>query len=494
MEELNDLLLQRRAKLDDLRGDGINPYANDFSVSATTADVLAAHGEQDAEALENGHEHYALAGRMMARRDFGKAAFIQLQDRHGRLQVFIRRDNVGEDAYQLFRKLDVGDIVGVTGRPFRTKTNELSLRADSIRLLTKSLQPLPEKWHGLTDVEMRYRQRYLDLIVNPEVRDVFKKRSRIVSLIRNYMVENDFLEVETPMMQPVAGGATARPFVTHHNTLKMDLFLRIAPELYLKRLVVGGFERVFEINRNFRNEGISIQHNPEFTMMEFYQAYATYEDLMDFTEKLICHVAQEVVGSLKFTYGGREVDLTAPWDRLTVKEAIVKYGRIDPEVLENKARALDYARDLGLEFDDTIGHGKLLTEIFDEVAEPQLWNPTFITQYPTEVSPLSRKNDRDPEVVDRFELFAVGRELANAFSELNDPIDQKERFANQLLEKEAGDEEAHAMDEDYIRALEYGLPPTAGEGIGIDRLVMLLTDAPSIREVILFPQLRPEAR
>jgi lysyl-tRNA synthetase class 2 len=494
MEELNDLLLQRRAKLDEFRGEGINPYANDFAVTATTGDVVAAHGEQDGAALENINHHYSLAGRIMARRDFGKAAFIQLQDRNGRLQVFVRRDNVGEEAYQLFRKLDIGDIVGVSGKPFRTKTNELSLRADTIRLLTKSLQPLPEKWHGLTDVEMRYRQRYLDLIVNPDVQAVFKKRSQIVSLIRDFMVKNEFLEVETPMMQPVAGGATARPFVTHHNTLKMDLFLRIAPELYLKRLVVGGFERVFEINRNFRNEGISIQHNPEFTMMEFYQAYATYEDLMDFTEKLICHVAEQVVGSLKFPYGGREVDLTAPWDRLTVKEAIVKYGEIEPAVLEDKAQCLAYAKSLGLDFDDTIGYGKLLTEIFDEVAEPKLWNPTFITQYPTEVSPLSRKNDSNPEVVDRFELFVVGRELANAFSELNDPIDQKERFAKQLLEKEAGDEEAHAMDEDYIRALEYGLPPTAGEGIGIDRLVMLLTDAPSIREVILFPQLRPEVR
>ncbi|OEU73762.1 MAG: lysine--tRNA ligase, partial [Desulfuromonadales bacterium C00003107] len=448
--------------------------------------------EHDAAALENCDQDYALAGRIMARRDFGKAAFIQIQDRTGRLQVFVRRDEIGDETFQHFRKLDIGDIVGVTGRMFRTKTNELSLRAASLRLLTKSLQVLPEKWHGLTDVETRYRQRYLDMIVNPQVRDTFQKRSRIVSLIRDYMVQNDFLEVETPMMQPLAGGATAKPFVTHHNTLKMDLFLRIAPELYLKRLVVGGFERVFEINRNFRNEGISIQHNPEFTMIEFYQAYATYHTLMDFTEKLICHVAQEVVGDLVIPYGGKEVDLTAPWDRLTLKESIVKYGDIEPSLLEDKAQALGYARSLGLELDDNIGHGKLLTEIFDEVVEPKLWNPTFITEYPTEVSPLSRKNDANPEVVDRFELFIVGRELANAFSELNDPIDQKERFIGQLAEKEAGDEEAHAMDEDYIRALEYGLPPTAGEGIGIDRLVMLLTDSASIRDVILFPQLRPE--
>ncbi len=494
MEELNEILLQRRAKLDEFRAAGVNPYANDFTVNQTTDDVKRAHDHQDAAALENSNDHYALAGRIMARRSFGKAAFIQIQDRKGRLQVFVRRDDVGEDCFDQFRKMDIGDIVGVTGKPFRTQTDELSIRADSIRLLTKSLQVLPEKWHGLTDVETRYRQRYLDLIVNPDVQEVFRKRSRIVSLIRDFMVKQDFLEVETPMMQPVAGGATAKPFVTHHNTLKMDLFLRIAPELYLKRLVVGGFERVFEINRNFRNEGISIQHNPEFTMMEFYQSYATYETLMDFTEELICHVAKEVTGRLVIPYGGKDVDLTPPWERLTLKEAIVKYGGIDPELLEDRMQALAYARSLGLELDDDIGHGKLLTEIFDEVVEPKLWNPTFITQYPTEVSPLSRKNEADPEVVDRFELFIVGRELANAFSELNDPIDQKERFLQQLAEKEAGDDEAHAMDEDYIRALEYGLPPTAGEGIGIDRLVMLLTDSASIRDVILFPQLRPESK
>jgi lysyl-tRNA synthetase class 2 len=430
----------------------------------------------------------------MARRDFGKAAFIQVQDRKGRLQVYVSRDLVGEESFDQFKKLDLGDIVGLSGQPFRTKTGELSLRADAIRILTKSLQPLPEKWHGLTDVETRYRQRYLDLIANPEVGETFRTRSRIIGLIRQFMLGRDYLEVETPMMQPIAGGATAKPFVTHHNTLKMDLFLRIAPELYLKRLVVGGFERVFEINRNFRNEGISIQHNPEFTMMEFYQAYATYKDLMDLTEELICHVAREVAGKLVITYGGKEVNLTPPWDRLTVREAIVKYGDIDPNILEDREQLLQVAAGLGLELDKNIGHGKLLTELFDAVAEPNLWHPTFITEYPTEVSPLSRKNDANPEVVDRFELFIVGRELANAFSELNDPLDQKERFLKQLAEKEAGDEEAHAMDEDYIRALEHGLPPTAGEGIGIDRLVMLLTDSASIRDVILFPQLRPEAK
>ncbi len=494
MEELNDLLLQRRAKLDELRRLGQNPYANDFPVSHTTGDVQTSHGEQDAEALTDCSSHYVLAGRILARRDFGKAAFIQLQDRKGRLQIYIARDLVGEEAFELFRKCDLGDIIGVSGTPFRTKTGELSLRADSYRPLTKSLLPLPEKWHGLTDVETRYRQRYLDLMVNPEVREVFQKRSKIIGLIREFMLGKDYLEVETPMMQPIAGGATAKPFMTRHNTLKMDLFLRIAPELYLKRLVVGGFDRVFEINRNFRNEGISIQHNPEFTMMEFYQAYVTYKELMDFTEELICHLAEQVVGSLKFSYGGKEVDLARPWARLTVRDAIATYGQVDPAILEDRTQALAYGRSLGLELEDRIGHGKLLTELFDAVAEPQLWNPTFITEYPTEVSPLSRKNDLNPEVVDRFELFVVGRELANAFSELNDPFDQKDRFLKQLIEKEAGDDEAHAMDEDYIRALEYGLPPTAGEGIGIDRLVMLLTDSASIRDVILFPQLRPESK
>ncbi|PLY00209.1 MAG: lysine--tRNA ligase [Desulfuromonas sp.] len=493
MEELNELLQQRRAKLDTFSDAGVNPFANDFKVTHTAGQVLATHEADDKEKLETLEVEYRIAGRIMARRDFGKAAFLQLQDGSGRVQVYVARNKVGEEAFEHFKKFDIGDIVGISGSPFRTQTDELSLRADEIRLLTKSLLPLPEKWHGLTDVETRYRQRYLDLIVNPDVREVFRKRSRIVSLIREHMLANDYLEVETPMMQPIAGGATAKPFVTHHNTLKMDLYLRIAPELYLKRLVVGGFDRVFEINRNFRNEGISIQHNPEFTMMEFYRAYATYHDLMDYTEELICHVAKEVCGGLVIPYGGKEVDLTPPWDRLTLKESIVKYGKVDMEILEEREKSLAYAESLGLELDKNIGHGKLLAEIFDEVVEPKLWQPTFITEYPTEISPLSRMNEQNPDVVDRFELFMVGRELANAFSELNDPRDQKDRFLKQLEEKAAGDEEAHEMDEDYIRALEYGLPPTAGEGIGIDRLVMLLTDSASIRDVILFPQLRPEA-
>ena len=490
----NEILAQRRAKLDELRSLEVNPFANDFVVTHVNHEIHQAHTDHDQADLDELDLHYSVAGRIMAKRDFGKAAFVQMQDRSGRIQVYVAKNQLGEELFDIFRKIDIGDIIGVTGQPFRTKTGELSLRVSRLHLLTKSLLPLPEKWHGLTDVETRYRQRYLDLIVNPDVQDVFRMRSQIISLIRQFMVDRDFLEVETPMMQPIAGGATAKPFVTHHNPLKMDLFLRIAPELYLKRLVVGGFERVFEINRNFRNEGISIQHNPEFTMMEFYQAYATYEDLMDLTEELICHVAEKVLGSLTFSYGDQEVDLTRPWQRLTVREAILQYSELSQEDLENRQVLLAYAAKLGLDLDKNIGLGKLLTEIFDEVAEPHLWNPVFITEYPTEVSPLSRKNDQNPDVVDRFELFIVGRELANAFSELNDPDDQKERFVRQLAEKEAGDEEAHAMDEDYLRALEYGLPPTAGEGIGIDRLVMLLTNSPSIRDVILFPQLRKEVK
>ena len=494
METQNDLIAQRRAKIDDLRNQGINPFANDFRTDAVAADIHEKHANDDVDQLASIEASYAIAGRVMAKRDFGKAAFIQVQDRSGRIQAYIAKKQLGDEGFELFSKVDVGDIVGLNGVAFRTKTGELSLRAETFRILTKSVLPLPEKWHGLTDVETRYRQRYLDLIVNQDVRDVFRKRSQVITLMREFMTSRSYLEVETPMMQPIAGGATAKPFVTHHNTLKMDLFLRIAPELYLKRLVVGGFDRVFEINRNFRNEGISIQHNPEFTMMEFYQAYATYEDMMDLTEEMICHVAEQVVGSLKFPYGEKEVDLKRPWQRLTVKEAVLKYGDIDASDLDDRDCLLAYAERLGLELDKNISYGKLLTEVFDEVAEPQLWQPTFITQYPTEVSPLSRKNDQDSSIVDRFELFVVGRELANAFSELNDPVDQRERFEGQLAEKEAGDEEAHAMDDDYIRALEYGLPPTAGEGIGIDRLVMLLTNSASIRDVILFPQLRPEAK
>jgi lysyl-tRNA synthetase class 2 len=490
MEELSELLLQRRRKVDSLWEAGINPYPNDFKPLHTAAEVQDRFGDQ--QDIPEGAARFVVAGRMLARRSFGKAAFLQIQDRTGRLQVYVRKDSITEEAYEVFEGLDIGDIIGIEGWPFRTKTGELTLHATSLRLLTKSLLPLPEKFHGLTDIETRYRQRYVDLIINPEVREVFFKRSRIVSLIREFMVSHQFLEVETPMMQPIPGGATARPFVTHHNALDMELFLRIAPELYLKRLVVGGLERVFEINRNFRNEGISVRHNPEFTMMEFYQAYATYEDLMDFTEELLCHVAQETLGTLELTYQGLPISFKSPWRRLTVKEAILEFGDIDARSLEDRDLAYAYSRRIGIELPADVGYGRLITEIFEEVAETRLIQPTFITAYPTEVSPLSRKSDNNPDFVDRFELYIAGRELANAFSELNDPVDQKERFLNQVLAKAKGDEEAHYMDEDYIRALEYGLPPTAGEGIGIDRLVMLLTDSPSIRDVILFPQLRKE--
>ncbi|MDR3579900.1 MAG: lysine--tRNA ligase [Oryzomonas sp.] len=492
MEELSELLLQRRRKVDALWEAGVNPYPNDFKPQHTSAEVIAAYG--DKEQFDAGDEQYVVAGRILARRSFGKAAFIQLQDRKGRIQVYVKKDDIGAEAFEAFESFDIGDIVGIEGFPFRTKTGELSLHAKQVRLLVKSLHPLPEKFHGLTDLETRYRQRYVDLIVNPESRDVFIKRSRIVNLIRGFMAGRDFLEVETPMMQPIPGGAAARPFVTHHNALDMQLFLRIAPELYLKRLVVGGLERVFEINRNFRNEGISVRHNPEFTMMEFYQAYATYEELMDFTEELFCHVAQEVLGTLDFNCQGNGISFKRPWKRLTVREAILEYGDIDAMQLNDRDLALAYARSLGLDLSQDIGYGKLIMEIFEEVAEHKLIQPTFITAYPTEVSPLSRKNDHDPDIVDRFELIIGGREIANAFSELNDPVDQKERFLSQVAEKNKGDEEAHYMDEDYVRALEYGLPPTAGEGIGIDRLVMLLTDSASIRDVILFPQLRKETK
>jgi lysyl-tRNA synthetase class 2 len=492
MEELSELLLQRRRKVDALWEAGVNPYPNDFKPLHTSAEVIAAYG--DKEHFDAGNEQYVVAGRILARRSFGKAAFIQLQDRKGRIQVYVKKDDIGVEAFEAFESFDIGDIIGVEGFPFRTKTGELSLHAKLVRLLVKSLHPLPEKFHGLTDLETRYRQRYVDLIVNPESRDVFIKRSRIVNLIRGFMAGRDFLEVETPMMQPIPGGAAARPFITHHNALDMQLFLRIAPELYLKRLVVGGLERVFEINRNFRNEGISVRHNPEFTMMEFYQAYATYEELMDFTEELFCHVAQVVLGTLDFNCQGNGISFKRPWKRLTVREAILEYGDIDAKQLDDRDLALAYARSLGLDLSQDIGYGKLIMEIFEEVAEHKLIQPTFITAYPTEVSPLSRKNDHDPYIVDRFELIIGGREIANAFSELNDPVDQKERFLSQVAEKNKGDEEAHYMDEDYVRALEYGMPPTAGEGIGIDRLVMLLTDSASIRDVILFPQLRKETK
>jgi len=487
----SELLKTRREKNDALKAEGIELYPNDVSVTATTDEILKRFSDWDNEALMETEERFEVAGRLMAMRSFGKAAFINIQDRQGRIQVYIKKNSVGEDAFSLFRKLDIGDIVLTAGRVFKTKTGELTIEAVEIRLLSKSVRPLPEKWHGLTDVETRYRQRHLDLIVNPGIKELFQKRSLIIQLIRHFMQERDFLEVETPMMHPMAGGAMAKPFKTHHNALGMDLYLRIAPELYLKRLVVGGMERVFEINRSFRNEGISTLHNPEFTMMEFYLAYATYQDLMIFTEELLTHISEKIVGSSKIVYQNTEIDLTPPWSRLSVKESIIKYSDVAPDVLEDREKAVAYAKSLDLAVDDDELLGKIIMAIFEETVEDKLVQPTFITSYPIEVSPLSRKTADDERFTDRFELYINGREIANAFSELNDPEDQRERFIMQLRERESGDQEAHEMDEDYIRALEYGMPPTAGEGIGIDRLVMLLTDSPSIRDVILFPQLRP---
>ncbi len=490
MDEKSDLIRKKREKIASMKSEGIALYPNDVKVTATTEAILNRFGDTDKEALDQVEERFALAGRIMAVRNFGKSAFINIQDRDGTIQAYIAKNRVGDDAYSLFKKFDIGDIVSLEGKPFKTKTAELTIEADTIRLLSKSVRPLPEKWHGLTDVETRYRQRHLDLIMNPNVKKVFYTRSRIMALIRDFMQKRDFLEVETPMMHPIAGGAMAQPFKTHHNALGMDLYLRIAPELYLKRLVVGGMERVYEINRNFRNEGISTFHNPEFSMMEFYQAYATYEDLMVMTEELFTFIAKELFDSLTFTYQGCDIDLTRPWQRLTVKEAILKYSDIHPEILEDRERAVAYGKGIGLPLDDEESLGKTIIAIFEELVEDKLVQPTFITEYPLEVSPLSRKNENDSSIVDRFELYISGREIANAFSELNDPEDQRERFVMQLKEREAGDKEAHEMDEDYIRALEYGMAPTAGEGIGIDRLVMLFTDSPSIRDVILFPHMR----
>jgi lysyl-tRNA synthetase class 2 len=492
-EERNDLMRDRIRKLDELRESGASPYPNDQRVGWTTAAARKAVEGKTGEELEAAPVRVDVAGRIVALRRFGKAAFAVLSDRTGRLQAYLKKDALGEAGYELFQKaVDVGDIVWVEGELFVTKTGELTVAARAFRLITKSIRPLPEKWHGLSDVETRYRQRYVDLIVNEEVRGIFIRRNRIVSFLRNYLSKRDFLEVETPMMQPVAGGATARPFVTHHNALDMDLYLRIAPELYLKRLLVGGLERVFEINRNFRNEGIDTQHNPEFTMLEFYQAYATFEDLMSLTEDMLSSLAKELFGEMKFPYQGEVVDFTPPWERITVSQAVARYGGVPEERLSEEGFLRGMAKELHVPKAETAAPGDLLSAVYEEVAERRIAGPAFVTEYPIEVSPLSRRNDRRPHIVDRFELIVRGREIANAFSELNDPADQKGRFEEQLRRRERGDEEAHFLDEDYIRALEYGMPPAAGEGIGIDRLVMLLTDSPSIREVILFPQLRKE--
>ncbi len=493
MAQSDHIRNQRLQKLTELREQGIEPFANGFVPTHAVAQILEEFGALPGPELEGLNRTFRLAGRLMLLREFGKATFCHFQDGTSRLQAYVQRQVLGPEAFARFKRLDLGDIVGFTGTLFRTRTGELTLAAAEFVLLTKSLLPLPEKYHGLTDVETRYRQRYLDLMVNPQVREIFIKRGAIINLIRRFLEARGFLEVETPMMQPIPGGATARPFVTRHQALDMTLYLRIAPELYLKRLVVGGFDRVFEINRNFRNEGLSIQHNPEFTMLEFYQAYATYEDLMDLTEELICHTAQEVVGSLRLLYQGTEIDLTPPWRRLDLRESLTKIGGIEPAVVRDREALVALAREEGVTLRASEGYGRALTKLFDLKVEARLQQPTFVLGYPRETSPLSRQSAADPEVVDRFELFIAGREMANAFSELNDPVDQRQRFEQQLAAHQAGDEEMpHALDEDFITALEQGMPPAAGEGIGIDRLVMLLTDAPSIRDVILFPLLRPE--
>jgi lysyl-tRNA synthetase class 2 len=491
-EELNQLLRQRRQKAAELAELGVNIYANDFKPANAVKALLAMAEEISDESEPAQGPTYTIAGRIMALRNFGKAAFLQIQDETGRIQVYVKRDVVGPEAYTIFKKLDLGDIAGFSGGLFRTNKGELTLQATMVKPITKALRPLPEKFHGLTDIETRYRQRYVDLIVNPEVRDTFRKRVEIIRLIRDFLTNRGFLEVETPMMQPIAGGATAKPFKTHHNALGMDLYLRIAPELYLKRLLVGGFEKVFEINRNFRNEGLSTRHNPEFTMLEFYQAFATYHDLMDLTEEMVSWIASEVTGSMVVSYQGREVDLSPPWKRCTMDEALVEVAGIEAATLADPEKVMALAKRHNIKLEAEAGPGKAKTELFELLVEDKLINPTFVTSYPTEVSPLARRNEANPEVTDRFELFVTGREIANAFSELNDPIDQKQRLQKQIAERGDDEEVFPVLDEDFVRALEYGMPPAAGEGIGIDRLVMLLTDSPSIRDVILFPHLRPE--
>jgi lysyl-tRNA synthetase class 2 len=487
----NQLIAERRAKLAEWRAGGA-AYPNDFQRENTAGKLDEFYGEKTREELEATPISVRVAGRVMLRRVMGKASFATIQDLSGRVQIFVSSDGTGEEAHKAFKRWDIGDIVGCVGTLFKTKTGELTVQCSEIHLLSKALRPLPEKFHGLTDVEQKYRSRHLDLIMNESTRFTFVARSRMIQSIRNYMSGHGFLEVETPMMHSIPGGAAAKPFVTHHNALDMQLFLRIAPELYLKRLVVGGFEKVFEVNRNFRNEGLSPRHNPEFTMMEFYEAYANYHTLMDFTEGLLRHSAEEALGTSKFQYQGRELDLGKPFERLSIVQAIRKHH---PGFTEAELNDADWLRRKIRDFGEALkpgGLGSLQLQLFEACAEEEIWDPTFIIDYPAEVSPLARRSDSNPEIAERFELFIVGREIANGFSELNDPDDQKQRFAEQARAKEAGDEEAMYYDADYIRTLEYGLPPTAGCGIGIDRLVMLLTDCANIRDVILFPQMRPD--
>jgi len=490
LEEVNELIQQRIRKLNELREMDVDPYGLPFDVSHHARELHEMFESRDNDALQNDPVNVSVAGRMVAMRSFGKAAFSHLQDETGKIQVYFRKD-ILKDKYAIVKKLDIGDIVGINGHLFRTKTGELTVVVEDLTLLTKSLRPLPEKWHGLKDIEARYRQRYLDLTVNPRVRDTFARRSAIIKFIRDFLEREGFIEVETPMMHQIPGGAAARPFKTHHHALGIDLYLRIAPELYLKRLLVGGYERVYEINKNFRNEGISTKHNPEFTMLEFYMAYRDYRFLMDFTEKLFSELLNTVNNSLKIKYGEYTLDFTPPWKRITMRDAMKEHG-VPAEILSDFEMAKKWAAEQGIEMRDMHTLGKLMDEIFKEKVEPHLIQPTFIVDYPVKLSPLAKRKKDNPDLVERFELFIASREIANAFTELNDPEDQKARFQEQVEAKEKGDEEAHWMDADFIRALEYGMPPAAGEGIGIDRLVMLLTDSQSIRDVILFPQLKPE--
>ena len=492
MDELNEQRQQRIKKLDHLRQAGVAPYGARFEVKDRAGQLIKLHGEKTKDVLEQEKIPCTIAGRVVALRRFGKAGFAVLQDGSDRLQVYLKKDLLSEQAYLVTEQLDLGDWIGVTGILFRTKTNEFTVEVQQLTFLSKALRPLPEKWHGLTDVETRYRQRYVDLIANPQVHQIFATRSRIIAGIRSYLIERGFLEVETPMMHPIPGGAAAKPFVTHHNALGVDLYLRIAPELYLKRLIVGGFPRVFEINRNFRNEGISTIHNPEFTMLEFYVSYADYHDLIMLTEDMVSTLARQILGTDVISYQGNEITLTPPWRRWSYHQAICEVNGLDASALQDRDQALAAAKRLNVPVDPSASLFTIVNEIFEETVEPNLQQPTFITDYPIEISPLARRKDANPALTDRFELYIAGREIANAFSELNDPLDQRERFEGQAAQREAGDEEAHLVDEDFLRALEYGMPPTAGEGIGIDRLIMLFTDQASIRDVVLFPQLRPE--
>jgi len=505
----SELIRVRREKLARIVALGYDPFPTTADSDATIEEVVARFGASTAQELDEQKPHVKIAGRIMAVREFGKTAFLVLSERSARIQAYCRKDTLPEREWELYKNLDTGDWVSVEGTVFRTKTNELSVKAERLGFLVKALRPLPSKWHGLTDVEQRYRQRYVDLIVNDDVKRTFETRARIVRYIRNWFDTHGFIEVETPMMQPIAGGAAARPFITHHNALDIDLYLRIAPELYLKRLIVGGLQRVYEINRNFRNEGISMRHNPEFTMLEFYQAYADYEVLIAESEEILAGLVQEVKGSDTVTWRGNEIRFARPFARFSMKEAIAHFSDIDVRDLDDRGKLIDLVMKYGehrpVKADGTEGpkegavspiqamnDGKLLAELFESIAEEKLIQPTFITDFPTEVSPLSKQRKDDPRFVERFELYVGGMEIANAFSELNDPDEQARRFNQQLEERERGDDEAHQMDEDYVRALEYGLPPTGGEGLGIDRLTMLLTDSPSIRDVILFPQMRPQ--